>query len=98
MTANIIDDAQPLAVIRATLVLMAEFKRAEFLALAQRKQITHAPMVPAMVGLCLLEPNLASFDIQAWRLGVYGSAPMPEPSIRRCAQALTLPPLASKPA
>ena len=70
-----------------TLVLMAEFKRREFLSLAQRERITHALMVPAMYGLCLLEPDLASFDLRAWRLGVYGSAPMPEPTIRRFAQS-----------
>ena len=45
-----------------TLVLMADFKRAdfkrrEFLSLAEREQIIHALMVPAIVGLCLLEPD-----------------------------------------
>ena len=70
-----------------TLVMMAEFKRREFLLLAQKERITHALMVPAMYGLCLLEPDLASFDLGSWRIGAYGSAPMPEPSIRRFAQA-----------
>jgi long-chain acyl-CoA synthetase len=77
----------PFLYLGGTLVLMAEFKRREFLALAERERITHALMVPAMYGLCLLEPDLASFDLRAWRLGVYGSAPMPEPTIRRFAQA-----------
>jgi long-chain acyl-CoA synthetase len=45
-------------------------------------------MVPAMYSLCLLEPDLASFDLSAWRLGVYGGAPMPEPTIRRFAAAV----------
>lgn len=71
----------------ATLVMMAEFKRREFLLLAQKEDITHALMVPAMYGLCLLEPDLANFKLGRWRLGVYGSAPMPEPTIRRFAQA-----------
>ena len=71
-----------------TLVLMADFKRREFLQLAQAECITHALMVPAMYGLCLLEADLAQFDLGAWRIGAYGSAPMPEPTIRRFAQAV----------
>jgi acyl-CoA synthetase (AMP-forming)/AMP-acid ligase II len=70
-----------------TLVMMAEFKRRAFLQLAQTERITHALMVPAMYGLCLLEPDLESFDLSQWRLGLYGSAPMPEPTIRRFAKA-----------
>lgn len=77
----------PFLALGATLAMMAEFKRREFLQLAQAERITHALMVPAMYGLCLLEPDLESFDLGAWRLGVYGSAPMPEPTIRRFAEA-----------
>ena len=77
----------PFLHIGGTLVLMAEFKRREFLLLAQRERITHALLVPAMYGLCLLEPDLASFDLGRWRLGLYGGAPMPEPTIMRFAQA-----------
>jgi acyl-CoA synthetase (AMP-forming)/AMP-acid ligase II len=69
------------------LIWMAEFKRRDFLVLAQHEQITHALMVPAMYGLCLLEPDLESFDLGEWRVGAYGSAPMPEPTIQRFAQA-----------
>ena len=70
-----------------TLVMTAEFKRREFLLLAQKERITHALMVPAMYGLCLLESDLASFELGNWRIGAYGSAPMPEPTILRFAQA-----------
>ena len=70
-----------------TLVMMAEFKRRDFLQLAQEERITHALMVPAMYGLCLLEPDLAEFDLKNWRIAAYGSAPMPEPTIARFAQA-----------
>ena len=76
----------PFLSIGGTIVTIAEFKRREFLHLAQQEKITHALMVPAMYGLCLLEPDLVSFDLSAWRLGVYGSAPMPEPTIRRFAE------------
>lgn len=77
----------PFLHIGGTLVMMAEFKRREFLLLAQKERITHALMVPAMYGLCLLEPDLDSFDLGQWRLGLYGSAPMPKPTILRFAQA-----------
>jgi acyl-CoA synthetase (AMP-forming)/AMP-acid ligase II len=77
----------PFLALGGTLVTMAEFKRREFLQLAQQERITHALMVPAMYGLCLLEPDLAGLDLSTWRLGVYGSAPMPETTIRRFADA-----------
>ena len=77
----------PFLAIGGTLVFMAEFKRREFLLQAQAERITHALMVPAMYGLCLLEPDLEAFDLSSWRIGAYGSAPMPEPTIRRFAQA-----------
>jgi acyl-CoA synthetase (AMP-forming)/AMP-acid ligase II len=67
---------------------MREFKRREFLELAARESVTHALLVPAMYGLCLLEPDLARFDLSHWRLGAYGSAPMPEATIRRFAEAV----------
>jgi long-chain acyl-CoA synthetase len=76
----------PFLAIGGTLVTLADFKRREFLQLAQQERITHALMVPAMYGLCLLEPDLGSFELGSWRLGVYGSAPMPEPTIRRFAE------------
>jgi acyl-CoA synthetase (AMP-forming)/AMP-acid ligase II len=76
----------PFLALGGTIATLAEFKRREFLQLAQQEKITHALMVPAMYGLCLLEPDLGSFDLGSWRLGVYGSAPMPEPTIRRFAE------------
>ena len=77
----------PFLHIGGTMVLMAEFRRRDFLLLAQRERITHALMVPAMYGLLLLESDLATFDLSTWRLGLYGSAPMPEPTILRFAEA-----------
>jgi len=71
-----------------TLVLMCNFARRDFLHLAEQERMTHALLVPAMYNLCLREPDLASFDLSCWRLGVYGSAPMPEPTIRRFAEAV----------
>ena len=78
----------PILDVSGALVIMRSFARRAFLQLAADERITHALMVPAMYGLCLLEPDLARFDLSAWRLGVYGSAPMPEPTIRRFASAV----------
>ena len=77
----------PFLAIGGSLILMRDFKRRDFLELAQKERITHALMVPAMYGLCLLEPDLDTFDLSDWRIGAYGSAPMPEPTIQRFAQA-----------
>ena len=78
----------PILLIPGRLVVMRSFARSDFLITAARERITHALMVPAMYGLCLLEPDLDAFDLSAWRLGVFGSAPMPEPTIRRFAAAV----------
>ena len=78
----------PILHVGGHLIVMRSFGRREFLELAARERITHALMVPAMYSLCLLEPDLASFDLSAWRLGVYGGAPMPEPTIRRFGAAV----------
>ena len=70
------------------LVLMAAFDKRTFLETASAERTTHALLVPAMYGLCLLDPELPSFDLSSWRLGIFGGAPMPEPTIRRFAQAV----------
>ena len=67
--------------------MLPEFKRRAALELAERERITHALMVPAMYGLCLLEADLADFDLKSWRIAAYGGAPMPEPTITRFADA-----------
>ncbi len=68
-------------------VTVAEFKRRRFLELAQEERITHALLVPAMYNLCLLEPDLAAFNLSSWRIGAFGGAPMPGPTAARFAQA-----------
>ena len=71
-----------------TLVLMHQFKAAEFVQLAAREGITHTVMVPAMYNLCLLLPDLAAHDLHAWRIAAYGGAPMPGATIERVAARL----------
>lgn len=71
-----------------TLVLLPAFKAADFLALAVRERMTHTVLVPAMYNLCLLQPDVERHDLSAWRIGGYGGAPMPLPTIARFAQKL----------
>jgi acyl-CoA synthetase (AMP-forming)/AMP-acid ligase II len=67
------------------LVIVAEFKAAEFLKVAARERITHSVMVPAMYNLCLLQADFAEHDLSAWRIGGYGGAPMPTATIEKLA-------------
>jgi acyl-CoA synthetase (AMP-forming)/AMP-acid ligase II len=71
-----------------TLVLLPVFKAADFLALAARERMTHTVLVPAMYNLCLLEPQFERHDLSRWRVGGYGGAPMPLPTIARFAEKL----------
>jgi long-chain acyl-CoA synthetase len=71
-----------------TLIILPEFKAAAFLALAERERMTHTLLVPAMYNLCLLAPDFADRDLSAWRIGGFGGAPMPEPTIKRLAEIL----------
>ena len=72
----------------AALIVMREFKAAEFLKLAARERMTHSLMVPAMYNLCLLDPAFAQGDYSAWRVGGYGGAPMAPATIARFADKL----------
>lgn len=77
----------PFLSIGAQIIVLGEFKRRTALEMASAERITHALMVPAMYGLCLLESDLAAFDLHAWRIAAYGGASMPEPTIARFAEA-----------
>ena len=70
----------------AALIVMREFKAADFLALAARERMTHSLMVPAMYNLCLLDPAFERGDYSAWRVGGYGGAPMAPATIARFAE------------
>ena len=72
----------------AKLVIMPVFKAALFLQLAQREQMTHSLMVPAMYNLCLLQPAFSTTDLRHWRIGAFGGAPMPVASIEALANSL----------
>jgi long-chain acyl-CoA synthetase len=72
----------------ATIVLLAEFKAADFLARVEAERVTHTLMVPAMYKLCLLAPDFARGALGSWRIGGYGGAPMPVATIDALAEAL----------
>jgi acyl-CoA synthetase (AMP-forming)/AMP-acid ligase II len=67
------------------LVIVAEFKAAEYLKVAARERVTQTVMVPAMYNLCLLQADFDSYDLSAWRIGGFGGAPMPAATIERLA-------------
>src|SRR5882757_733560 len=64
-----------------TLIIMPEFKAAEYLKRAARERVTYTVMVPAMYNLCLLQPDFDSYDLSSWRIGGFGGAPMPVATI-----------------
>src|ERR1700704_4607945 len=65
------------------LIIMAEFKAAEYLKMAARERVTYTVMVPAMYNLCLLQPDFDGYDLSRWRIGGFGGAPMPIATIER---------------
>ena len=67
------------------LIILAEFKAAEYLKVAARERVTYTVMVPAMYNLCLLQPDFDSYDLSSWRIGGFGGAPMPIATIERLA-------------
>jgi long-chain acyl-CoA synthetase len=71
-----------------TLVIMPEFKAADYLKVAARERVTYTVMVPAMYNLCLLQPDFDSYDLSSWRIGGYGGAPMPIATIERLADKI----------
>jgi long-chain acyl-CoA synthetase len=65
------------------LIIMTEFKAAEYLKVAARERVTYTVMVPAMYNLCLLQPDFDSCDLSSWRIGGFGGAPMPVATIEK---------------
>ena len=65
------------------LIIMPEFKAADYLELAARERVTYTVMVPAMYNLCLLQPDFDVYDLSSWRIGGFGGAPMPVATIEK---------------
>jgi len=70
------------------LIIVKEFKAADYLKVAARERISYTVMVPAMYNLCLLQPDFDAYDLSAWRIGGFGGAPMPVATIERLALKL----------
>jgi long-chain acyl-CoA synthetase len=68
-----------------SLIIMAEFKAAEYLKVAAAERVTYTVMVPAMYNLCLMQPDFDSYDLSSWRIGGFGGAPMPIAAIEKLA-------------
>jgi long-chain acyl-CoA synthetase len=68
-----------------TLIIVAEFKAAEYLKIAARERATQTVMVPAMYNLCLLQADFDSYDLRTWRIGGFGGSPMPIATIEKLA-------------
>jgi acyl-CoA synthetase (AMP-forming)/AMP-acid ligase II len=70
------------------LIIMPEFKAEAFVALAASERMTHSVLVPAMYNLILARAELAAHDLSPWRIGGFGGAPMPAPTIEGLARSL----------
>jgi long-chain acyl-CoA synthetase len=70
-------------------VLMRQaYKTTDFLALAARERITWSILVPAIYTLAAMAPEFERTDLSAWRIGCFGGAPMPVPTIELLAKRL----------
>jgi O-succinylbenzoic acid--CoA ligase len=70
------------------IIIVPAFKAGEFLRLLEAERVSHTLMVPAMYNLCLLNDDFNHRDLDCWRIGGYGGAPMPVATIDALAQRL----------
>src|SRR6476661_7498710 len=82
---GVVANITTMAACAGALIIMPEFKAAEYLRLAARERVTYTVMVPAMYNLCLLQPDFDSYDLSSWRIGGFGGAPMPIATIEKLA-------------
>jgi len=85
---GVIANVMTMARCAGALIIVAEFKAAEYLRIAARERATMTVMVPAMYNLCLLQADFDSYDLTAWRIGGYGGAPMPVATIEKLARKI----------
>ena len=84
-TGGVVSAFTPMVRCAGTVILLAEFKAAHFLATAAAERMTHTLMVPAMYELCLRQPEVPDLDLSGWRVGVFGAATMPAATVTRLA-------------
>jgi long-chain acyl-CoA synthetase len=85
---GVIANIMTMACCGGTLIIMPEFKAAQYLKVAARERVTYTVMVPAMYNLCLLQPDFDSYDLSSWRIGGFGGAPMPIATIEKLAVSI----------
>ncbi len=70
------------------IIIVPAFKAGEFLRLVEAERVSHTLMVPAMYKLCLMSDDFNQRDLDCWRIGGYGGAPMPVATIDALAARL----------
>jgi long-chain acyl-CoA synthetase len=76
-------------IVGGCVVLMRqEYKTEPFLELVSRERVTFSILVPAIYTLCAMSPNLERYDLSSWRIGCFGGAPMPVPTIEMLAEKI----------
>jgi len=85
---GVVANIMSMACCAGTLIIVAEFKAAEYLKIAARERVTQTVMVPAMYNLCLLQADFDDYDLRAWRIGGFGGAPMPIATIEKLARKI----------
>ena len=73
---------------RGGLIIEKEFKAPSFLRMAARERMSFTVMVPAMYNLMFVQDDPTRHDLKAWKVGGFGGAPMPEPTLKLLAEAL----------
>jgi long-chain acyl-CoA synthetase len=64
------------------------YKTEAFLEVTSRERVTFSILVPAIYTLCAMSPNLERYDLSPWRIGCFGSAPMPVATIELLAKKI----------
>ncbi len=81
--------ATTMLLVGGCIVLMRfDYKTPAFLQLASEQRITYACLVPAIYTLCVMSPDFENYDLSAWRIGGFGGASMPVPTIEALAQKM----------
>ena len=78
----------PATMFAMTHVVVPAFDPAEVAALIERERISVFLGVPTMYQFMLRLPDLAERDFPAWRIGLFGAAPMPADTARALTAAL----------
>ncbi len=76
-------------IVGGCVVLMRQdYKTEPFLELVSREGVTFSILVPAIYTLCVMSSNLERYDLSSWRIGCFGGAPMPVPTIEMLAEKI----------